>query len=105
MSEQPRTVSVRLLDKEYMISCPDGSEAELLASADYLNEKLRDIRKAGKVLGLERIAVMAALNISHELMQLKQSNRTQVEARISELGKKIDRTLQQSNKNPTKEQE
>ena len=66
---QVRTVSVKLLDKEYAINCPDGAEAELIASADLLDSKMREIRDQAKLLGLERIAVMAGLNLAHELMQ------------------------------------
>lgn len=86
-------VSVTLLDKEYLVGCPDGAEAELFASVDYLDRKMREIRQSGKVLGVERIAVMAALNISHELMLNKQLQREQIEQRIQKLGEKIDRSM------------
>ncbi|EXJ10537.1 MULTISPECIES: cell division protein ZapA [Nitrincola] len=88
-----RSVTVKLLDKEYTISCPDGAEAELLASADYLNEKMRDIRNTGKIVGLERIAVMAALNMSHELMKNKEEQRHVVEMNLRRISNKIDRAL------------
>ena len=68
MSEA-RTVTVHILDKEYQVSCPPEQEAELVVSASYLDKQMRSIRETGKVIGLERIAVMAALNISHELLQ------------------------------------
>ena len=63
------TVTVNILDKEYQVSCPPEQEAELVVSASYLDKQMRSIRESGKVIGLERIAVMAALNISHELLQ------------------------------------
>ncbi|MEE4145612.1 MAG: cell division protein ZapA [Halieaceae bacterium] len=66
---QPHTVTVKILDKEYQVACPAEQEAELLVSAKYLDKQMRTIRDTGKVIGLERIAVMAALNISHELLQ------------------------------------
>ena len=96
MSADARTVTVKLLDKEYTISCPDGAEAELLASADYLNQKMQEIRGSGKIIGLERIAVMAALNISYELLNLKtqgapNKNETAVVERVCE---RIEETLQ-----------
>ena len=93
MSEQARTVSVQLLDKEYTVVCPDGEEAELLASADYLDGKMREIREHGKLLGLERIAVMAALNISHELMKTGQYNRDNTEEHLKRLAAKVDSAL------------
>lgn len=63
------TVTVKILDKEYQVACPEEQEAELVVSAKYLNKQMRGIRDSGKVIGLERIAVMAALNISYELLQ------------------------------------
>ena len=66
---QPNTVTVKILDKEYQVACPAEQEAELMVSAKYLDKQMRSIRDTGKVIGLERIAVMAALNISHELLQ------------------------------------
>ncbi len=65
------TFSVTILDKEYQVACPPEQQAELLLSARHLDEQMRAIRSTGKVIGLERIAVMAALNISHELLQTR----------------------------------
>lgn len=64
--EQP--ISVRIMDMEYRVACPPDEEQSLLAAARHLNTTLQDIRETGKVLGTERIAVMAALNISYELL-------------------------------------
>lgn len=94
MSQDARTVTVKLLDKEYTISCPDGAEAELLASADYLDAKMREIKSSGKIVGLERIAVMAALNMSHELIKNRERNRQSVEMQLRRLGHKIDQSLE-----------
>lgn len=69
MSGQARIVTVSILDKDYQVACPEEQEAELVVSASYLDKQMRSIRDNGKVIGLERIAVMAALNISHELLQ------------------------------------
>lgn len=66
---QINTVTVQILDKEYQVACPEDEQAQLVASAKYLDKQMRSIRDTGKVIGLERIAVMAALNISHELLQ------------------------------------
>jgi len=63
------TVIVKLLDKEYQVACPPGQQEALAQSARYLDQQMRNIRANGKVIGLERIAVMAALNISNELIQ------------------------------------
>ena len=66
---QPHTVTVKILDKDYQVACPEEQEAQLQASAKYLDKQMRGIRSSGKVIGLERIAVMAALNIGYELLR------------------------------------
>ncbi|WP_346837790.1 cell division protein ZapA [Microbulbifer sp. SAOS-129_SWC] len=65
------TVTVSILDKEYRVACAEDERTELQASARLLNERMSLIRSSGSVIGLERIAVMAALNIAHELIQAK----------------------------------
>ncbi|MBT8077412.1 MAG: cell division protein ZapA [Gammaproteobacteria bacterium] len=62
-------VSVRILEKEYQVSCPASERTDLLDSAEILNARMREIRDSGKVVGLDRIAVMAALNMANELLQ------------------------------------
>ena len=69
MSQTPTTVEVRILDKEYLVACPQEEQEALLRAARHLDTKMRDIRSSGKVFGTERIAVMAALNITHELRE------------------------------------
>jgi len=64
----PHPVTVNILDKEYLVTCTDDEKTELIRSADYLDQKMREIRDNGKIIGSDRIAVMAALNISHELL-------------------------------------
>jgi cell division protein ZapA len=64
-------LTVSLLGREFRVACPDGEEKQLLASADYLNRKLKEVRDTGKVVGNERIAIMAALNIAHEALSNK----------------------------------
>ncbi len=72
-------VTVRLLEKEYVIACPPSERAALLDSAELLNAKMREVRDSGKIIGLDRIAVIAALNLTHELLGLKT-----VERRVDE---------------------
>lgn len=69
MSEEPTPVNVRILDKDYFVSCEPHEEDELRASSQLLDQRMREIRQAGRVIGTDRIAVMAALNIAHELIQ------------------------------------
>lgn len=63
-------VTVRILEKEFTVACPETESEALLRSASYLNEKMSEVRN-NRVIGLERIAIMAALNITHELLELK----------------------------------
>ena len=69
MTEMYAHVSVRILEKEYQVSCPANERTALLDSAEMLNAKMREIRDSGKVVGLDRIAVMAALNMANELLK------------------------------------
>jgi cell division protein ZapA len=71
MSGDPSRVSVKILEKEYHVTCPPEERPALLDSAEYLNRKMREIRESGKVIGLDRIAVMAALNIVNELLKAR----------------------------------
>jgi cell division protein ZapA len=71
MSDRMARVSVRILEKEYQVACLPEERSELLDSAEYLNSKMREIRDTGNVVGLDRIAVMAALNLAHELLKIR----------------------------------
>jgi cell division protein ZapA len=68
VSDAITQVNIKILEKEYQIACPAGERAALLDSAEILNRKMREIRDTGKVIGLDRIAVMAALNMAHDLL-------------------------------------
>ena len=71
MSDNQARVSVRILEKEYYITCPIEERSDLLDSAEFLNAKMREIRDSGKVVGLDRIAVIAALNMANELLRFR----------------------------------
>ncbi len=92
-------VSVTILDKEYLVSCPPDERDALLASARYLDQKMREIRDSGKVIGADRIAVMAALNMAHELLA-RDSEESQMSEtlaqRLRRLQEKIEGALFQS---------
>lgn len=72
MADTSSTVSIRVLDREYQVHCPPDQQDALLTAARDLDQRMRDIRRAGNVIGLERIAVMAALNLAYELSQARQ---------------------------------
>lgn len=67
-ADAPITVSVSILDREYQVACSPAERDALLRAAEHLDAKMRQIRATGKIVGLERIAVMAALNLTHEAL-------------------------------------
>jgi cell division protein ZapA len=69
--QQQAHVSVRIMEKEYVIACPYEERTALLDTAEFLNNRMREVRDSGKVVGLDRIAVMVALNLANELLRLK----------------------------------
>ena len=71
MNSEPIPVTIQILDKEYMVSCPPDEREALLESAKLLNSRMREVRESGKVLGTERMAVMTALNVIHEFSTRK----------------------------------
>ena len=72
MSHQDQArVSVRIMDREYVVACPYDERSALLDAAEFLNARMREIRDGGKVVGLDRIAVMAALNLAHEFLRIR----------------------------------
>lgn len=76
MSEATTTIGIRILDNEYQVSCPESDADELAAAARDLNQRMTRIREAGKVFGVERIAVMAALNAIHDNRRLRREGAT-----------------------------
>ena len=97
MSGAADAVKVSILEKEYLVACKDGEKEALLASAKYLSEKMADIRSSGKVVGIDRIAVMAALNLAHEVVNPDaRSNRelfASYETRLHELNTRVEQAL------------
>ena len=72
MSQQePARVSVRIMEKEYVVACPYDERSALLDAAEFLNARMREIKDSGSVVGTDRIAVMAALNLAHEYLKGK----------------------------------
>ncbi|HEX9684389.1 MAG TPA: cell division protein ZapA [Burkholderiales bacterium] len=71
MSVDPKALQVTVMGREFRVACPENEQKELLEAVDYLNKKMDEIRDNGKVVGIERIAIMAALNIAHELLTTK----------------------------------
>ena len=95
MSNEAVPVTVRIMDKEFCISCPSEQREGLLESASILDKKMREIRDSRKVIGTDRIAVMAALNIAHELVENTNENSygSGVNLRIKSIQEKVESAL------------
>lgn len=97
MSEDRVTrVSVRLLDREYQVACPADQRSALLDSAEYLDSKMREVRDSGKVVGLDRIAVISALNLANELIALRRTGSVvdgDVGAKLRSLRERVETAL------------
>lgn len=101
MAEGAKTIEISILGRSYRIACEDSEREALLEAVAYLDGKMADIKKAGKVSGTDRIAVMAALNIAHELLSLKVGNGFdvgQAKRRISGIEAKLDAAIAQQDK-------
>lgn len=96
MTDRTTRVSVRILEKEYQVACLPEERSELLDSAEYLNLKMREIRDGGNIVGLDRIAVMAALNLAHELLKMRgrgDAADTDVSQKIRQLRERVESAL------------
>ena len=76
-------INVRILDKDYLVACPHEERSALLDSAELLNTKMREIRDNGKIVGADRIAVMAALNLANEVLKLREKD-TRIESALGD---------------------
>ena len=95
---QSNTLTVQIMDKEYCIACPSDERSNLESAARYLDGKMREIRSSGKVIGADRVAVMAALNITHDLLHKQQhldqqagANRDQVRSLLNRVDSALAR--------------
>ncbi len=96
MSKSRQGVSITLLDKEYIIGCSEDEKSELIASANYLNTKMIEQRDTGKVVGSEKIAVMAALNVTNEYLRMSSQSKSEKDdyrINISRISEKITKAL------------
>lgn len=94
MTGSQTTVKVNILDKEYLVACPEESRGELERAALHLDHKMREIRASGKVFGTERIAVMAALNITNDLLTTSSVSES-AEGVLRDMERKLDQALDQ----------
>jgi cell division protein ZapA len=96
MNDSTAQVSVRILDKEYQVACPASERTDLLDSAEALNAKMLEIRDSGRIVGLDRIAVMAALNMANDLLHAQARDRVMegdVSSRLKVISDRVESVL------------
>jgi len=92
-------INISILDKDYKVACPAEERTDLLDSAEILNNKMREIRDSGRIVGLDRIAVMAALNMANDLLKSSNVDKElgrELPPRLKDLENKISRVLEQA---------
>ena len=92
-------ISVSILDKDYKVACPSGEQPALLASAKYLDSKMREVRDSGNLMGVERVAVITALNITNDLLNSNQAEKVlgeELPPRLKNLETKISKALERA---------
>ena len=96
MTSPTAPISVSILDREYKVACQPGEREALIAAANLLDERMREIKDAGNLMALERIAVMAALNMADELVKLQSLDKKRherVDLRIRQLADELEGAL------------
>ena len=91
-----KTLTISIMNKEFQVACPEGEEEALQRAARYLSEQMQEIRQSGKVVGIDRIAIMTALNMSHELLsgQSKvQTSQDYAKLRIRALNDRLENAI------------
>lgn len=97
MNEMFAHVNIKILEKEYQIACPAEERKALINAAEMLNNKMREIRDSGKVVGLDRIAVMAALNLANDLIgagDVSAYLETSVKSKVVQMRERVESVLQ-----------
>jgi len=100
MSVDPKGLQINVMGREFRVACPEDEQKGLLEAVDYLNKKMNEIRDNGKIIGLERIAIMAALNIAHELLATKLGgfDIAQLKRRMESMETMLDQAMRDQSK-------
>ena len=100
MSVDPKALQINVMGREFRVACPENEQKELLEAVEYLNRKMDELRDHGKVIGVERIAIMAALNIAHELLttQVGGFDMAALKRRMQSMETTLDQALRDQSK-------
>lgn len=93
-----RGVNISIMGRDFSVACPPEEQDSLMEAARYLDKNMKEIQKTGKIIGAERCAIMAALNITNDLLQLQRETAGQdkVQARLEDLQQRIDDALREA---------
>ncbi len=91
-------INISIMGRDFSVACSADEQEDLLAAARYLDDSMQEIQKSGKILGAERCAIMAALNITNDLLQLQRrtAGQDQIQERLESLQGRIDEALQEA---------
>ncbi len=101
MSADPKGLQINIMGREFRVACAEDEQKGLLDAVEYLNGKMQEIRDRGKVIGLERVAIMAALNIAHEYLSMKVGGSfdiAETKRRIQRMETVIDQAMAEQSK-------
>ena len=96
MNESTEAVSISILDRKYQFACTPDQRRDLIAAAQNLDERMKEIRESGRLMSLERIALQAALNLSDELLKIQQESnlrKDKIDSKIRMLADRLDNAL------------
>jgi len=96
MNAEAKGLQISIMGREFRVACPEEEQKGLLEAVDYLNRKMLEIKNHGKVIGLERIAIMAALNITHEFLSTKVGggfDMAEIKRRIANMETVLDQAI------------
>ena len=100
MNAEPKGLQITLMGRQYRVACAQDEEEGLLKAVDYLNQKMQEVRDNSKVIGQERIAIMAALNIAHEFLTTKVGGGfdiAEIRRRMAGMETVLDRAMSEQN--------
>ena len=96
MSADSKGLQINIMGRDFRVACPEEEQKGLLEAVDYVNRKMHEIRDNGKVIGRESIAMMAALNIAHELLSIRVGDNfdiAEVKRRMSHMENLLDQAM------------
>lgn len=100
MTGEAKGLQINIMGREFRVACPENEQKGLLDAVDYLNKKMQEVRDHGKVIGLERIAIMTALNIAHEFLSTRVGGGfdiAEIKRRMTDMEAVIDQALSEQN--------